>query len=113
MSTRLKASIIVSGLIRAVESQGGSAMVLHKGDGDAGSIAIAILDEGRISALFERQYQAEMGYVLIKTWAQDTDNKHDFGETLARKTARDPDLWVIELHVPNAERFIAGWSGLA
>jgi hypothetical protein len=111
VTARLKTAFIVSGLIRAVESAGGSAMVLHRGDGDAGSIALAPLEEGRNSALFERQYQSEKGYVWIKSWSQDIENEEHFSDVMARKIARDPDLWVVELHIPNAERFIAGWAG--
>jgi hypothetical protein len=109
--SRLKTALIVSGLIRAVESAGGSAMVLRKGDGDAGSIALTPLEEGRNSAIFERQYHTEKGYVWFKSWAQDTEKEELFSDVIDRKIARDPDLWVVELHIPNAERFIAGWAG--
>ncbi len=113
MNARLKSSIIVSGLIRAVEARGGSAMVLRKGEGDSGSIAITLLEEGRNSHLFECQYHPDHGYQWIKTWTQSIEKKEDLEVVLARKTARDPDIWVVELHIPNGERFIADWSALA
>jgi hypothetical protein len=30
---------------------------------------------------------------------------------MIRRTHRDPDLWLVELCVPNGERFIADWPG--
>jgi hypothetical protein len=37
---------------------------------------------------------------------QDTENPQEFGEYLERRQQQDPDLWIIELDVPQAERFI-------
>lgn len=88
-------------------------MVLHKGDGDSGSVALTTLEEGWNSAIYERQYHPEKGYLWIKSWPQDIENKDIFSDVMDRKIARDPDLWVVELHIPNAERFIAEWAGSA
>jgi hypothetical protein len=111
MTPRLKSKLLVGALVRAAESVGGTAMVLRKGDVDAGSIAVTILEEGRNSALFERQMDASGGYKWHLVWRQDIENKEDFETAMIRRTDRDPDLWLVELSVPNGERFIADWPG--
>jgi hypothetical protein len=44
--------------------------------------------------------------------AHNPDQPHAFDEWVARRRAQDPDLWVIELDIAEAERFI-GFSGNA
>jgi hypothetical protein len=44
-------------------------------------------------------------FALIKE--QDTDNKQEFDDYLARRIGRDRDAWVVELDIADAERFIA------
>ena len=41
---------------------------------------------------------------------QDAENKAEFEEYLTRRAARDRDLWLIELDVPNAERLVAEFA---
>ena len=38
---------------------------------------------------------------------EDPENKVDFSEYLERRQRQDPDLWIIELDVPDGEQFIA------
>jgi hypothetical protein len=85
-------------------------MVLRKGDEDAGALAVTILENGRNSGLFERQMDGAGGYQWQLVWHQDSENKEDFATAVNRRTARDPDLWIVELSVPNGERFIAEWT---
>jgi hypothetical protein len=109
VTPKLKSKLLVTALVRAAQSAGGAAMVLRKGDEDAGSVAVTLLEEGRNSALFERQLAPSGGYKWHMVWHQDIDNKEDFESAMIRRTKRDPDLWLVELSVPNGERFIAEW----
>ena len=52
MDARLPAHVEVSGLIRAVESAGGFAMVLQKGERDAGTILVLTTQNGRNTRLW-------------------------------------------------------------
>jgi hypothetical protein len=42
------------------------------------------------------------------TKEQEPENVEEFRAYLARRTARDPDCWLVELDIANAERLIAG-----
>jgi hypothetical protein len=97
----------VSALIRGAQAQGGFAAVLKKGDSTAGAILIVGAENGVITGLYERLLTPEGAYMWGKTGPQTIDNKQELDEFVARKTARDPDLWVIELDIADAARFIA------
>ena len=56
MSERLPAHLEISGLIRLAESNGGSAMVLSKGERDAGTVLIVTMFRGQDTRLFEKYF---------------------------------------------------------
>ena len=59
MSERLPAHLEIASLIRMVESKGGHAMVLAKGERDAGTILIVTMFRGEDAKLFERMPQLD------------------------------------------------------
>jgi hypothetical protein len=101
----------VAGLIRAVESAGGFAAVLHKGERDAGTIVVVLIEKGGKPRLFERVPDASGDRIWTCTRAQDPENSPEFNEYLVRRQASDPDLWIVELDIADGERFI-GQTGL-
>ena len=101
MSPRLASGFKVSALLRRVDAAGGFGAVLAKGDATAGSIAIVTREHGETrllapllaaSGLYEFQEIASGD--AIPAWIE-------------RSRARDPDLWIIELDIPDAARFVA------
>ena len=38
---------------------------------------------------------------------QDTENPYEFWDYCKRRGEQDRDLWIVELDIPDAERFIA------
>jgi hypothetical protein len=108
MIARLTATMLASALIRSAEAKGGFAAVLAKGDAQAGAILIITREKGAITGLYERLLALSGGYIWQRAVPQTVDNEGEIAEIVARKRARDPDLWVIELDIPDAERFIAG-----
>ncbi|GGZ05177.1 DUF1491 family protein [Novosphingobium colocasiae] len=106
MTGRLPAHLEVSGLIRRVSAAGGFAAVLRKGEPDAGTILIVLLENGRNARLFERIPQADGTRKWACTRQEDAENKQDFADYLNRRGDRDPDLWVVELDVAQGERLI-------
>ncbi len=92
-------------LIRRVGAEGGFASVLHKGEPDAGTVLLVMLERGGNARVYERMPRADgtRGWVLSKT---DLDNKTELQEWLDRRASQDPDLWIVELDIVNAERFI-------
>ncbi len=97
---RLASRVRVDALIRRVHAAGGFAAVLARGDDEAGAIAVVTRDAGA-----EALRAAVLG----------PSGRYEFAE-LARGEAvpawiekarrRDPDLWVIELDIPQAGQFV-------
>jgi hypothetical protein len=106
MSERLPAHLEVSGMIRAVQAAGGFAAVLAKGERDAGTILVVCTHNGADTRAFERMPRADgtRGWAISKQ--QDEGDPSAFTEYWQRRSAQDPDLWVVELDIANAERFI-------
>ena len=93
-------------MLRAVESAGGFATVLRKGEREAGTILVILAEKGESQRLFERMPNPESGREWVCTLTEDLENKWDFSESLERRWNRDPDLWIIELDIADGERFI-------
>jgi hypothetical protein len=106
MDNRIAAHLEVTGLLRRVQGEGGFAMVLHKGERDAGTILVVLTENGANTRLFERMptLQGEREWQVIR--CEDTENKSQFQEYLDRRVAQDRDTWIIELDIANGERFI-------
>lgn len=113
MTARLPAHLEVSGLIRAVEGEGGFATVIEKGERDGGTLLVICCHKGTNARAYERMPQLDgtRKWVLSKT--QDSENPLEFSEYLARRKRQDADLWVVELDSENAERFIAPLGTIA
>lgn len=111
MEARLPAHVEVSGLIRTVESAGGFAMVLQKGERDAGTILVLTTQNGRNTRLWERMPQLDGSRKFSCTREQDDENPREIDEYVGKRRRSDPDCWVIELDIENAERFVAPGPG--
>lgn len=107
MDSRIPTHIEVSGLIRAVEAAGGFATVLAKGERDAGTLAILTIERDKNARFHERMPQLDGSRAFICTREENTENKQEFTEYLAKRQRQDSDLWIVELDVPDGERFIA------
>ncbi|MEW4449361.1 DUF1491 family protein [Qipengyuania sp. JC766] len=104
---RLPAHLEVGGLVRAVQAAGGFATVLSKGERDAGTIALVLLDRHGPARFMERMPQLDGSRIFTCTREQDTENAGEFDAYVSRRAASDPDLWVVELDVASPERFAA------
>ena len=107
MDARLPAHLEVAGLIRAVQAAGGFATVLAKGERDAGTLLVVCCEKGGQAAAYERMPQADGTRVWTLSHRQNPDNPRQFWEFCDRRKAQDSDLWIVELDVPQGERFIA------
>ncbi len=106
MDARLPAHLEVAGLIRRVQAAGGFAAVLHKGEKDGGTLLLVLAENGTNLRLFERMPTAEGTREWRCSRIQDAENSADFQDYLARRQTQDRDLWIVELDVPQGERFI-------
>lgn len=106
MDARLPAHLEVAGLIRAVEAAGGFATVLAKGERHAGTLLVVCCENGASAAAYERMPQPDGSRAWTRSRSQDPENPQEFWEYCTRRHNQDDDLWVVELDVPNGERFI-------
>ena len=104
---RIPAHLEVSGLIRAVEAAGGFATVIATGERDAGTILVVCCDRDGLAAAYERMPQPDGSRRWTLSRQQDIENKRDFWDYCDRRKQQDNDLWIVELDIPDAERFIA------
>nr|WP_086490885.1 DUF1491 family protein [Novosphingobium panipatense] len=114
MEARIPAHIEVSGLIRAVEAEGGFGTVLSKGERDAGTIMLVLLENGGNARIYERMpqidgtrlWQCTKKHETSENPAESLDLRLAFSAYLERRGEQDRDLWIVELDVAKPERFI-------
>ena len=105
--TRLPAGLEAAAIRRSIEALGGHAMVLHKGDPDRGQLILMVSDRGVHHAILERTLQAGGDYRWTRRESARETDPSALEKFVRDRTRFDPDLWLIELDVPDAERFIA------
>ena len=134
MTPRLTSRITVDAIMRRVMGEGGFAAVIAKGDDSAGAILLLCSERGVPQTLLERTIDPMGGYAWSRCGPQDIESAESRGADLKRRpppptTAspaararprdsymqrrrqRDRDLWVVELDIPDAERFAAETTG--
>ncbi len=107
MSERLPTHLEIASMIRLAESNGGSAMVLGKGERDAGTVLIVHVFRGGNATLYERMPQLDGTRPFVVSKAQDPEKPYEFQEYLDRRRRQDPDIWILEIDIADPERFIA------
>ncbi|MCP1470114.1 hypothetical protein J3E64_001801 [Sphingobium sp. OAS761] len=99
--------MLVGALRRRVTAEGGFATVLVKGDEISGMILVQTLEKGQECGLFERVPDFTGGYRLLPCGPRPDEGREALADYVARRRRSDPDLWIVELDVPQAERFAA------
>jgi hypothetical protein len=107
MEGRLPAHLEVSGIIRAIESQGGFASVIAKGEKDAGTILILTIYRGENAVLFERLPQLDGSRPYIAAKQQNPEKSQEIFEYLEKRKKQDPDIWILEADIADGARFVA------
>ena len=110
---RLKSELWVKAYIRRCSSAGSPAVVVRRGDADAGVILIRIarLDgSGDLYGPAPSGYVADEGggdrsFVALATKAPDADIE----KRLTSEIRLDADLWVIEVEDREGRSFLDGW----
>ena len=108
---RLTSAMLVGVLVRRAAAAGGFATVLVKGDEISGVILVEAVEKGQFKGLFERVSDFEGGYRLERSGPAVEEGTDSRNQYLARRRRSDPDLWVIELDIADAERFAAETIG--
>lgn len=98
MQPRLTASLRVAALLRRMDLLGHGAYVVHRGDETAGALALCVVRPGGGAELWAQEYDFESD---ARVWVmQASGPARDMDAAVARRRASDPDLWVIELELP-------------
>lgn len=94
---RLKAGLWVKAAIRASQSQGMTAVLIRKGDADAGAVLIKqnLMDGGFRVLTQTRDHDGRPAW-MPGTGAQPVEESAA-DAYIARQVGRDTDLWVLEI----------------
>jgi hypothetical protein len=107
LTDRLPAHVEATAIMRRIESEGGFATLIQRGDPDRGAITLLVSQRGRIAAVLERRLGGNFDYHWANISADRPFDPSDWRDFLADKRKFDPDFWAIELDIADAERFIA------
>lgn len=107
MSDRLATAVFVSALFREANARGGMATVLRRGDQTSGILLILCRERGEIKSLREPILSPSGAYLWQAIALPDRADDAVIAALIERRSRIDPDLWAVELDIPNAERFIA------
>lgn len=102
MPPRAASGLIVAALRKKADEIGGVAMILARGDQDAGGIIAILAEKGTYMGVMERRTGFDGGSHWDVRWNIDG---HDYSEMLQLRRKSDPDLWIVELDIADAERF--------
>ena len=99
MQPRLTAGLRVAALLRRMDLLGRGAYVVHRGDETAGALALSVVRPGGGAELWAQEYDFDSD---SRPWVmQASGAPRDIDAAIARQRAADPDLWVIELELPD------------
>ena len=107
MNGRLPAKLEVDALVRAVQGEGGFASILHQGDPDSGTISLLVTQRGEPHAMLDRRMAADFTYRWREAASPAAEPGFNWRAWIENQSRIDPDCWLIELDVADAQRFIA------
>lgn len=107
MDSRLPAHLEAAAIIRLAEAEGGFATLLARGERDAGTILILTIERDESATIYERMPQLDETRPYIAAKRENNENTPEIDEYVARRRRQDPDIWVIEVTIADAERFVA------
>ena len=105
--SRLPTQLIVSALLRQISVQGGMGVILAKGDPESGTYILLLRDRTGGVKLVERRPSANFNFEWQVTQEKTAENQRELDEYCTRRSAQDPDLWIVEAQIEDAERFVA------
>jgi hypothetical protein len=111
--TRLTSRFLVDLLLRRTEAAGGFGAVLAAGDGQSGVILVQCRDRGTPGPLLERRFAPTGGHIWEAVGPDDPADSQVRAAYQERRIKADPDLWIVELDIPNAPQLVAEWAELA
>lgn len=105
MSARVASGVLVNALVRRANRDGGFATVLARGDATAGALLVIAQDRGENPQALERGIGPDGKTALLRVGP--VGDPAALTDYWGRRRRADPDLWVVELDIADAERFAA------
>lgn len=107
MKGRLPAKLEATALMRQVQEAGGFATIIKRGDKDRGALILIVAERGKPKAMIERRMGPDFDYCWTVVARADEAQPDKFRESTKKLIQFDPDCWLIELDIADAERFVA------
>ena len=107
MEERLPAHLEVSALLRQAEAEGGFATIVKRGDPDRGALILLIANRGQHQACLERALGSDGIYGWQTVGPSIGADPQSLADWSQKRVRFDEDSWLIELDIPDPERFIA------
>lgn len=107
MKPRLSPGIEASALIRRAEYAGGFGTIIRKGDPTHGTLLLQVTERGVHVALLERLLEGDGEYRWQRCGPEEGAESRAIHDFVIKRTRFDADLWLIELDIAPAKRFIA------
>ena len=104
---RLPAHLEAASLLRRAQSIGGFGTIVAKGDRDRGALILLIAERGGHCACLERGLAPNGSYAWQTVGPMRGALAAELFAWCAKRREFDRDSWLIELDIPQPERFIA------
>lgn len=100
---RLQARLLVDACIKAAAAKGRPAMVIYKGDPEAGAVFVKLLSRAGDSILYGQTRDADGAPGWFRASGDSPTPEASCDERLARERAIDRDLWAVEILADDLE----------
>jgi hypothetical protein len=107
---RLTTSLFTNALLREVHARGGTGAVICKGDPTSGALLLLCTEKGQITGVYDYVLDPSGHYNLARLASAKIETAEKVELLCAERRRFDPDLWIVELDIPNGERFIADFT---
>nr|WP_298797746.1 DUF1491 family protein [uncultured Acetobacter sp.] len=98
---RLRSEIVARALLRQSGQDGRSAMMIRRGDADAGGILVVLLGREGTSVVLRQTRTAEGEAAWMKNSGDTPLTPEEAQAYIERQIHYDPDLWVLEVEAPD------------
>lgn len=103
---RLKSGIWVQAHARRCMIEGAAATVARRGDEDAGDILLKLNNLSGGFQVLARAFRGDGKRIWMRATGKDWTPEADADAAIARRIARDPDLWVLEIEDRQGRHFL-------
>lgn len=100
-TARLRSDIVARALLRQCGQDGRSAVMLKRGDADAGGILVVLLGREGQAVVLSQTRTADGEAAWLKSSGETPLSAEKTQAFIERQLRYDPDLWVLEVDAPD------------